>query len=50
MICDYLFVRKWVKFITYCCAGGVTGLAISRFISFGNAASPIQYIIGIYLM
>jgi hypothetical protein len=50
MICDYQFVRKWAKIVTYCCAGGIAGLAISRFITFTNVSSPIQYIINIYLM
>ncbi len=50
MICDYECIRKWAKLLTYACAGGVTGLAISKFITMANLTNPIDYIINIYLM
>jgi hypothetical protein len=48
--CEYEFLKKWTKILTYLCSLAVVVLGIAKFFNVTNVMNPIDYIINIYII
>lgn len=48
--CDYEFIRKWTKILTYLSALIIIGLGIAKFFNITQLMQPIDYIVNVYLI